>query len=795
MADFTISVPDEVVGVTPKTPVNDEQVVKPQRVEEAAPVVAADPTVENAVQEQQGERMTLEDDWRMGRPFVMDENKKRYAIENASPEAATSVAPVEPTYKTIRVGHGSFNIDSRATSENIAKARQHYIETNANFYKNMDRTTGASWSATKAVGDAFKPEDKLATLRKFYPDALPFGEDNFIFTNQDTGKVTLYNVPGFTLKDTARFAREGSIAVGATLGGIWGVSAGLLSGPGAPVVVPTAATAGAIWGGAQTASVYDFLSQAFGETVRSESLMARTGENLMQGLYAGAGESVGRVAIPAAISSVKKMFGGGTAKSQQIYETLISYNIKPTAGAVTAGRGAGRLESALDQAAASATIMRNQIDEVIDGAQAASEKLALKIGTPRSQQGTGVRLQVAAQSALEKFTVQQSKLETELAEKIGDDTLFSIDSIRGFHAELASSSVSMPRFSKKAFGEMKLLLDDLIFDASANNGRIPYSEFRRIRTFFGAKMADMGEGANRSMYKRMYGHMTDDLRSGADSLGFGQMFDDAVNFTKSFKQEYDDFLNKIIDYDAPEMGYRFLMNSRKDGGTYFQKLQEQFTEAEWKDVSATIIQKMGYKNFGNEADEAFSTATFLNNWKSISEEAKETLFLGMQNGPALQKSLNGLIDVFSALNKNARLAGHSNTGSVTHTLNLMNALGGNMGAVVLGVIGVGAGVVPAAAALATTFIGGVVTPNVAARLITNPAVVKWLATSASVKTGKQAGEHMGRLIGIRQANPEIASEIDEYILAIKNGITPINEPGKIPSNTTMLEPENQGAAK
>jgi hypothetical protein len=156
----------------------------------------------------------------------------------------------------------------------------------------------------------------------------------------------------------------------------------------------------------------------------------------------------------------------------------------------------------------------------------------------------------------------------------------------------------------------------------------------------------------------------------------------------------------------------------------------------------------------------------------------------------LLQELNGLIDVFSALNKNARLAGHSNTGSVAHTLNLMNALGGNAGAVILGVIGVGAGVAPAAAALATTFIGGVVTPNVAARLITNPAFVKWLATSASVKTGKQAGEHMGRLIGISQANPEIASEIDEYILAIKNGITPINEP-----DTTMLEPENQGAAK
>tara|TARA_R110002050_G_scaffold2506_2_gene14524 strand:+ start:27595 stop:29880 length:2286 start_codon:yes stop_codon:yes gene_type:complete len=761
MADFTFSVPDEVVGVVPKLDENNQQIVE----------AAVDPQIDDQIETE-------------ATPVIVESEQ---------------TSSVEPTYKTIVVGHGSFEIDSKATPEQIEAARFDYINNDINFYSGLDRQSGASWSATKAVGDALKPEDKLATLRKFYPDAMPFGEDNFVFTNDETGQVTLYNAPGFTLKDIAQFTREGSVAVGSALGGVFGAGGGLVvgspTGPGALGTAAIGGTAGAIWGGAQTASVYDFLSQAFGETVRSESIVAKTGENLLQGLYAGAGESVGRVAIPAAISSVKKALGGGTAKSQIIYDTLVANNIKPTAGTITAGRGAGRLESALDQAAASATIMRNQIDEVIDGAQAASEKLASKIGQPVSQQQQGIKMQEAAQSAIEKFTVQQSKLETELAEKIGDDTLFSIDSIRGFYDELISASASMPRFTKRAFGDAKLLLDDIILDAAGNNGRIPYSEFRRVRTLLGEKMSDMTEGSGRTMYKRMYGHMTDDLKFGADSLGFGKMFDDAVDFTKSFKQEYDDFLNKIIDYDAPEMGYRFLMNSRKDGGTYFQKLKEQFTEEEWQDVSATIIQKMGYKNFGNEADEAFSTATFLNNWKSISLEAKKTLFSETRKGDALLEELNGLIDVFSALNKNARLAGHSNSGSVAHTLNLMNALGGNAGAVILGVIGFGAGVGPAAAALATTFIGGVVTPNVSARLITNPAFVKWLATSASVKTGKQAGEHMGRLIGISQANPEIASEIDEYILAIKNGITPINEPGRIPANTTMLEPENQGAAK
>jgi hypothetical protein len=746
MADFTLTVPDAVIGVDTQPPVDNGQTA------DASSVVAEPPAVDKPVVEVA--------------PAAMAE---------VAAEPQPPIATAEPSIKTINVGHGSFNIDSRATPEAIAAARDDYINTNIDFYAGIDRTTGASWGVTKAVADAIKPEDKLATIRGFHPDAMPFGEDNFIFTNPDTGKVTLYNVPGFTVKDVARFAREGSIAVGSTLAGVaTGVSA-LVTGPAAPVSVPIAATAGAVWGGAATASVYDFLSEKLGGTVRSESLMARTGENLMQGLYAGGGEAVGRVAVPAAIGVVKQGLGGGTAKAQQIYETLIANNIRPTAGAVTEGRGVGVIEKALDQAAASATRMRNQINEVIDGAQAAAERLASKIGTPRSQQGAGQAMQDAAQSALERFSAQQSKLETELGEKIGEDTLFSIDSIRGFYNELASMGQSMPRFTKRAFGDVKEILDDLIFDAAANGGRIPYRDFRRVRSVFGERMADMNEGAKRSMWKRMYAHMTDDLKFGADSLGHGKMFDDAVGFTRGFKQEYDDFLNKIIDYDAPEAGYRFLIRSRQDGGTYFAKLQEQFTKEEWKDVSATIIQKMGYKNFGNEADEAFSVATFLTNWQSISKEAKATLFLGIRNGPTLQKNLDGLVEGFEAIAANARLAGHSNTGAVTHTLNLMNALGGNFTKVVLGATALSGNLPTAIGGLGAAFVGGVVTPNVSARLITSPVFVKWLAEGAAVKTGKQSGEHIGRLLAISQANPEIAADIDEYILAIKDGIMPANE--------------------
>lgn len=756
MADFKLTVPDDVF-------------------EENLPFEAGSQMPDDSQQVDTEQQVTSEafDDVTPMQVEAANNQIETSTDTNSSPQVQLTET-VQPDFQTINIGHGSFKIDSRASEEAIKKAKNNYIQNDINFYKGIDRNTGAPVAIRKAVGDALKSEDKLATLKAYYPDAQEFGEDNFIFTNRENGKITLFNPPGFQLKDVAEYTREAAIFTGSTLagiaGGIGSFALGTPTGPGALVTGASGATAAAVWGGAQTASVYDFLSNVTGETVRTESVIAKAGENVLQGMYSGAGEAVGRVAIPSAIGAIKKGLGGGTVKSQMIYDTLIKNNILPRAGVVTEGRGAGRIEGALEQASASATRMQNQINTIIDGAQSAAEKLALKIGQPKTQQGIGVQIQKAAQSALQRFSKEQGKLETELSEKIGDDALFSIDSLRAFNDELTKLGKTMPRFSERAYGDVKRVLDDLIYDASQNNGRIPYSAFREARTFFGGKMADMGEGVNRAMYKRVYAAMSDDLRFGADSFGLGKMFDETIEFTKSFKNEYDDFLNKVVDFDAPEKGYRFLLNSKKDGGTYFRKLQEQFTDDEWKDVSATIIQKMGYKNFGNEADEAFSVNKFLTNYGDVSKEAAETLFSGMKNGAALQNQLDELLGSFRALDQSAKLRGFSNTGAVTHTLNIMNALGGDATKLVLGSLAITGNIVEAAAGLGATIVGGIVAPNVSARLITSPKFVKWLAEGPAVKTGKEAGEHIGRLIGIKLSNPEIAEEIDAYISAIKEGI-------------------------
>ena len=662
-----------------------------------------------------------------------------------------------PEFVTIPVGHGEVKIQSGASDEAVQNAISHYIQT-PEFYKGIDRQSGADWNATKSVGDAFKREDKLATLQQFYPDAREYGDDNYIFTNPETGRVTLFNSPGFDAKDVMRYARDITVGVGATLGGIAGAPAG-----------PGGSAAGAVAMASATGSAYDFISQQFGYTQRSETMLERTAGGVIEAMGAGAGGLVGDVAVPAVVLGAKRMLGGGTAKAQQIFDTMVAHGIKPTAGAVTSGKGAGRIESSLDAAAASATTMRNQIEEVVKTAEKAVGEVSKKVGVARSQQGTGARMQSAARTAVEKFVVQQSKLEDDLAAKIGDDAMFSVDAVRQLGGELKTLRDQMPNFSEKAYGEIMGVVEGFLDDAARNGGRIPYQAFREVRSFFGAKMSDMGEGVNRAVYKRLYAAMTDDLQTGAKIRGLGNMFEDTVAFTRNFKSEYDDFLNKLIDYDAPEKGYRFLMNSRRDGGTFFQKMKDQFNDDEWADVSATIIQKMGFKNFGNEADEAFSVNTFLTNWDSIADEAKVALFSGIKGGKETQKNLTELVSVFRSMQESARLGNFSNTAGATHTLNLMSALGGDATKLILGGLVVGGQPELAGLGLAGTIGGYIIAPASAAKLITNPKFVKWLAQGPAARTGAEVGAHIGRLTAIFNDSPEIQPELNEFISALEGG--------------------------
>lgn len=684
------------------------------------------------------------------------------------PEQPTLTAP-KPAAKMREFEYAGAVIQfpSDWSPEQINQGLARFRET-PEFYQLMDRETGAPARVRAQVGSAHTMQDKLTTLQQSYPDAVQFGEDNFVFTNPQTGKPTLYNPKGLDWGDVAGVSREIAVGTGATLGAIGGGLAGLgasapTGGTAAPATAPIGTVAGAGFGAAATGQFYDLLANHFMGVHDTRSLTQKTLDMVIEGAGSAAGQRVGEVVGPAISSGVKKILGGGTQRSQQLYQTLKALNIKPTAGVVTEGGGAGRIEAALDAAPTSAKFMQDQVKQVLDDAQAAAARTAATIGKPSTQQRAGEVLQTGVEKSTERFVQLQGRMEDKLTTLIGEDALIPVNNVKALREGLEEQIKQMPKTLGPRFRGVVDELKRLEADADALGG-IPYRLFRSHRTLVGQRMSDLQEKVEKkTLLKRLYGAMTQDLEELVQSRGgeAAKQFDETMAVTRNWNTTNKDLFDKITKFDAAEKAYRYVINSRKDGGTVLQKLRAEFSDQEWNDVSATVIQKMGFKNFGNEGDDFFSPSTFITNYRSIANEAKDALF-----GPAnaeLRQGLDQLMEAMTAIQSNARLGNFSNTASVMHLLDTLAVLGVDTTSLATQLVTGGS---PRAAA--TSFVGNTVgrllLPRQVAKLMTNADFVKWLATPVTRKNG--IGSHVGRLAAIAKVNPEIQDEVRAFLDAL-----------------------------
>ena len=139
--------------------------------------------------------------------------------------------------------------------------------------------------------------------------------------------------------------------------------------------------------------------------------------------------------------------------------------------------------------------------------------------------------------------------------------------------------------------------------------------------------------------------------------------------------------------------------------------------------------------------------TRLSQIKENGPEAFEALFGGTQFA-GVSEDLMKLVDVVGALKEVKRYTNFSNSAGAINQMIFWQALSS-----------AGTGMVAGDVLGATAAIGGtVLAPAGAAKLMTNPAVIKWLSTPAS-QISKDVSAHVARLVAIGQAEPEIQEEL------------------------------------
>jgi hypothetical protein len=604
----------------------------------------------------------------------------------------------------------------------------------------VDTKVGSPANVRAAVSAAQTKEDKLNTLRKFYPDALPveafdpkdgvskFGRGNFIYQNENGKYVThdedfrIFGISAPSLRDVVDVGPELAETVGAIGGGIAGGIAGL---PGGPVTATTGFMLGEGLGAATAREAYIGILDYFGETEDNRTGLERFGD-------------FGTTGVINAVS------GPVTSKLFQGLKFVAGRPVRYMTGALS--RGA---------------------------------KATFDIGTTEE---VARKTMDAAQRSKVDYDIKVNDMYREV-ESFMPSTLVSAapNTVKFVEKYLAEAS----KATAKSTNEPALALAQKVLQDSKDG----VLDFKTLKEFRTSLSKDLGSwesaGAKlnnqQSRIKELYGYVSKDL----DELVARSENPDAFNAYKSVNDFVHKnmrpggdmrFIDKLLIKGQEDVtsALQFALSGTKQSGEAIRKLRRNFTDEEFNALSGYMLGKMGMPNAGvatmaelgaegvaKEGAEyitemGFSPKTFLRNWNTLSKEAKEALFKGT-NYQDLVPELDNLTFVINRIGESASsMANPSGTARVAYTMGMLAPLAADF--------------IPQAGSEGFEYgLTALIAPYVTAKLFTNKDMVKWFADGVqkSVYDPNTFGQHVRRLFQISEVNPEIRDEVR----AMLNGLT------------------------
>jgi len=678
-------------------------------------------------------------------------------------------AQAQPRIK-VNFGGATFGFEPGASPEFIQEFFLNFRKTDK-FDRLIDKKRGSPATVRAVVDELDNQEDKLATLKNYYPDAAFYGEDNFIYTDPETGKFTLHNPIGLDAGDFAGYARTASEAFFGTAAGFGAFAAGQM-GPQAflpeeAITVPLAVAAGTEFG----ARAFDLTTQIFGRRVRTPKGVG--GELLESGVRMGTA-ATGEVAGPLIAKGLKKVISGPTGAAAALAQKFRELGIDPVASAISEGTLLARVEKGLEVAGTSANIIEEQTRRVVGQTSDALDKIASKIGTVLDRTSAGEAMKEAAKKSKDAARTWFSAQYDNIFHDIGADALVTnMDNVKDAIAPRLAELADFPAAAAPK-GQLKDLIKKYeAITSMAENGQLTFEQFRRFRTDLLAIQRKKVSGTTGD-YDRLVDDLSDAMRKDMTNAA-SDVSPDASRALAALDKEYaafkegaDKTLKKIMDYDADTAAFEYLLTSAKskgpEGVKALERLRSHFTKEEWGDVAASVLYDLGRETAGRQVGQTaeFSVATFMTRLSEIRKagpEAVEALFGGTGQEETMRELMK-FVDVVGALKEVNRVANVSQTAGGIGQLLIWQTLGtASTGMMVGDVTGA-----------ATAVSGSLLAPWVGAKMLTNPSVVKWLATPAK-KIGEMGmAAHLGRLSAIAIAEPMMQDVIGQFFDALRPAV-------------------------
>jgi hypothetical protein len=397
-------------------------------------------------------------------------------------------------------------------------------------------------------------------------------------------------------------------------------------------------------------------------------------------------------------------------------------------------------------------------------------------GMPTNPGQAGATIREGARNAVQRFEERQGQLYDNAFGMVGADTPAQLPAVRALGAQIEGELAKAPAARRAVLEPVLARIRSMSADAGAPTpsslsaaygmaqpaAGIPFDALRAVRTDLGRLIggppnAATAPSSDTMVYlRRLYGALTDDMGAAARQAGpdAERALSLADRYTRFNRTQNLPALEKVLDKGTDQQIYGMLFpaSGRPDAQT-LARVRRNMTRDEWNAVSATVLDRMGMPTAGQNAGEGFSAASFLTRWNQLMEAgpaARQVLFGGSQDA-TLAANLDRLVRVTQRLRDVERMANPSGTAR--------NMIAG-AGALAAGQQALQGDVTGAAGVLGL----GVIAPRYAARMITSPEFVRWLAGAAPQIAARGAPTESATraLLRIGGTDPQLREAIEAY---------------------------------
>jgi len=298
------------------------------------------------------------------------------------------------------------------------------------------------------------------------------------------------------------------------------------------------------------------------------------------------------------------------------------------------------------------------------------------------------------------------------------------------------------------------------FLTSQIDGKLPYEALQKLRSLVGREIdnANFASDVPRSKWRAVYGALSKDMEAAVASNP------EASTALQNANRYHADYVNKLENLDSiigkkdGEGAFIAAISGAKDGPTRLRAVMEAIPEADRKIVTSAFIRRMGRAVGSQQNDDSslFSMNTFLTNYANTSPGARKVLFDGY--GPEFSRNMETIAKATSRIRDGSKVFANP-SGSAGR-----GALIGQVATTTSSAVALAATGNPALAFMTIAgSLGGSATANGAARIMTSPKYVNWLARTAEKPTG-EINSQLQVLRGIAERSG------DADVLAVAEGV-------------------------